>query len=404
MNAAGPLHLRDQSSGIGFVLFVHQAAELYGSDKVLLNLVGEYCKSGIQCLVLLPGPGPLVKELEKAGAEVKVCEVLKVSRALFSLKGLLSLTVKIPLAMAGMRQALQGRKPDVIHSNTMAVLAGALYSRLFRIPHVWHIHELLTKPKVVVYAFPRLIWALSDRVGFISQQTLDAMVSVFPRLKPISSVIHNGMDLSAIEQASAQTTSFRQESGIADSALLVGLVGRINAWKGQKLLVDAVAWLRQQGSLDPQLRVVFVGSPPPGQEFYLDELHAHIQAKGVADIVSVAPFTENIHAVWRSLDIAVVPSTEPEPFGLVALEAMAHRKPVIAAAHGGLLDIFADGQSGVLFTPCDEQALGRALQQLSASPSTRQQLGEKGHERLRSHFSLEAQAAGFLAVYRAVQR
>jgi glycosyltransferase involved in cell wall biosynthesis len=82
---------------------------------------------------------------------------------------------------------------------------------------------------------------------------------------------------------------------------------------------------------------------------------------------------------------------------------MAHSKPVIAAAHGGLLDIFADGQSGILFTPCSEADLGLALRRLISDTPLRLKLGAKGHERLRAHFSLQAQARDFLSLYKSVQ-
>jgi glycosyltransferase involved in cell wall biosynthesis len=101
----------------------------------------------------------------------------------------------------------------------------------------------------------------------------------------------------------------------------------------------------------------------------------------------------DIWPVWRASDIAVVPSTEPEPFGMVAIEAMACGLPVVAAAHGGLLDIVDDGRSGLLFTPRDADALAAALQRLAGDAALRQRLGSAGAQRQAEHFSLAAQVA-----------
>jgi glycosyltransferase involved in cell wall biosynthesis len=95
--------------------------------------------------------------------------------------------------------------------------------------------------------------------------------------------------------------------------------------------------------------------------------------------------------VWRATDIAVVPSTEPEPFGMVAIEAMACALPVVAAAHGGLLDIVQHDITGLQFEPCNAQALADALLRLATDPQLRQRLGQAGARRQATLFSLETQ-------------
>ncbi|MBK7517654.1 MAG: glycosyltransferase family 4 protein [Betaproteobacteria bacterium] len=131
----------------------------------------------------------------------------------------------------------------------------------------------------------------------------------------------------------------------------------------------------------------------PGQEAVRDRLRAQVAAAGLQDRVQFLPFVDDIWPVWRASDIGVVPSTEPEPFGMVAIEAMACSVPVVAAAHGGLLDIVDDEVTGLLFQPRDAAALADALARLAGDAALRARLGAAGAARQAQHFSLAAQVA-----------
>ena len=183
--------------------------------------------------------------------------------------------------------------------------------------------------------------------------------------------------------------AFRGHLGLENDALLVALVGRINRWKGQALFVKAAGVLWERGIR--HVHYVVVGGIAAGQESLISDLKSQIAASVASSHIHVTPFTNNIWSVWDSCDIAVVPSTEPEPFGMVAIEAMASGKPVVVAAHGGLLDIVEHDQSGLLFTPSDAEKFADELQKLIASSELRERLGKAGFERQQASFSLNAQ-------------
>lgn len=381
-------------------LFVHQAAELYGSDRVLLALVQSLrAHAGCQPVVLLPEDGPLRQELEALGVEVHVVPLVKVSRALFSPPGLLGLFVQIPRSLKAISTLLAGRRIDVVHTNTLAVLSGAFWARLHGIPHVWHVHEIITRPKIVAWAFPVLLRLFSDRVVSISGMTQQNLLSRQPTLAAKSEIIFNGLDVPDL-YTPAEVRDFRRALGPADKTL-VTLVGRINHWKGQGLLVEAARILVYERGRDD---VVFlmVGSPPKGQEEILDDLRARIRDAKVSDKVLIKEFVNNIWPVWAASDIAVIPSTEPEPFGMVAIEAMAMEKAVVAARHGGLLDIIEDGRSGTFFQPGEASALADRIEALLDAPDERRRLGLAARQRVQSHFSLVSQALSFKRAYETV--
>jgi glycosyltransferase involved in cell wall biosynthesis len=177
----------------------------------------------------------------------------------------------------------------------------------------------------------------------------------------------------------AASASFRSEVGADDQTVLVALVGRINRWKGQQLLVDAAERLEKEGAGLPRMVYVFAGSPPNGQEQFRRDLEARIARSPLRDRLRLTGFRDP-WPIYDASDVVAVPSTEPEPFGLVALEAMLAGVPVIASAHGGLVEFVDDGVNGMLFAPNDVGALAGAIAKLAGDGSLRERLGTRGRE------------------------
>jgi glycosyltransferase involved in cell wall biosynthesis len=375
------------------VLFVHQSADLYGSDKVLLNLVRAIQGRGFKAIVLLPVEGPLRERLESAGVETYVAPVAKLSRACFSPLGLFRLPGHILRAMRHMDTLLQGREISLVHSNTLAVLGGACWARWRRVPHLWHVHELLIAPALVRVGFPWLLRLMADLVMCNSTMTAKWVVEAQPKLAQRTVVVWNG-----IEPPNSEIDSVQYDvDGDAPNQVCVALVGRINRLKGQVLLVEAASRLWDQGVR--HVKYLLVGSPPEGQEHYLEQLRSVIASSPAREMFVVRDFQENIWPVWNECDIAVIPSTEPESFGLVAIEAMAAGKPVVAAAHGGLLDIVDDNRTGLLVPPNDVDALARALRRLIDDRTLRWEFGKAGRARQMELFSLAAQVDETIRCY-----
>lgn len=378
------------------ILFVHQSAELYGSDKVLLSLVAGIDRQLFQPIVLLPNKGPLFDILVEQGIEVYDVPLIKISRATLKPSGLLSLPKAIYVSMQAMKRILNGKPIHLVHSNTIAILSGALWAKFNNIPHVWHVHEMILHPKPVKHLFPYLLNLLSDVVACNSKATMNLLVETKPALASKCMVIWNGMTREEPVDANKRD-SVREKLGIKAHDRLVLLMGRINRWKGQDLLVKAAEILRTQGING--VRYLLVGSPPPNQHFFLDNLQNQINNSTVKDSFSILQFQDEIWPIWDACDIAVIPSTEPEPFGMVALEAMAASKPVIAAGHGGLTDIVIHGETGLLFSPNRAEELAASLLQLLNDEASRVTMGQAGERRYKEVFNLENYVNGFESIY-----
>lgn len=378
------------------ILFVHQSADMYGSDKVLLSLVAGLDRSRFTPIVILPCDGPLLTALEEAGIRCHVVPLVRAGRTLFSIKGLLALPVKAWKSVRAISCVLEGERIDIVHSNTLAVLSGAIWAWLKGVPHVWHVHEIIERPLVVRKGFAWLLRLFASKVICNSHATMKLLLQDQPVLQQKTVVVWNGIDREQpadIDKAAA----FRAGLRLADGDVLVALLGRVNRWKGQGLLVEAAEQLEVRGQ--HHLRYVMVGSPPAGQEHFLHVLEARIAQSPVREKISLLSFTSDIWTVWDSCDIAVVPSTEPEPFGMVALEAMVSGKPVVAANHGGLAEIVVPGKTGLLFEPNNPRGLAEAIETLADNKTLRDEMGHAGKRLAAEKFSVSAYVAGVSAVY-----
>ena len=163
-------------------------------------------------------------------------------------------------------------------------------------------------------------------------------------------------------------------------------MGRISRWKGQMLLLDTFNELIKKHQ---NIKLVYIGSAPPNQGHFLDSLKEKIAEYDLFKNVEIIPFQENINQLWQCIDVAIVPSTEPEPFGMVAIEAMMAKKPVVAANHGGLIEIVVNNETGFLVEPNDKVALQEALEKLINNPELITAFGERGFKRATDNFSIE---------------
>lgn len=387
------------TTNLPIVLFVHGSAEMYGADKVLLNLAEGLARAGeFQPVVALHEDGPLRAVLVEGGIEVHVMTVLKITRAMYTPIGVRSLPRLASAACRNLDNVVAGRRIALVHSNTLAVLGGALWARRRGHRHVWHVHEIILKPALARRGLPWIADRLSHCVVSISPATETWLLGQVPRLANRSVVVPNGLPSIPVPDWAA-VSSFRRMIRADDGHVVATVAGRLNHWKGQGLLIEAAALLKREGRLGA-LRIAIVGDVFAGHEDFKSRLVAQVQLLGLEDEVRFVPFVRDIYAVWHGSQIAVVPSTEPEPFGMVAIEAMACKVPVVAAAHGGLLDIVDDQVTGILFEPGSVRGLADALARIGGDSKLRRAWGEAGMARQQMRFSLDRQVEHMSSVYR----
>lgn len=333
-------------------------------------------------VVVLPHEGPLSSELEKAGIKIIYAPVIKITRKMFTAKNLFSLPGEYFSSLRIIRDSVKEMNIELVYSNTLAVLIGFLYARKYKLPHIWHVHEIIEHPKMVTNFFKRLLKSKVNSKLIFNSHATQQFWDQSSKLN--AEIVWNGLEKPSDAVDSEKIKLLRTATGLKEEDIVIGLVGRINRWKGQQLLLDAFSELNHENA-----KLIFVGSPPPNQDEYLNNLTDKIDQRDLHKKVKILPFQNDIWNVWELIDIAIVPSIEPEPFGLVAVEAMLCGKPVIASRMGGLSEIVVHQETGILFESRNSTQLKEALNQLILDQEQRRSMGQKGKQRAEKHFTLE---------------
>lgn len=368
------------------ILYVHQSSDLYGSDKALLLLVVNLNKDLFMPIVVLPKIGPLLKELQKNNILVIVTPVLNIHKKMFNFKELFLFPIQLVKSILKLNGELKSYKIDFIQSNTVVVTLGFIYARLKGIKHFWHIHEVLESPKIAVKVFSWLVKVFGDVPIFNSIATQNSFCEEYPKIREKSVVIYNGLERKEKIVTNLEEIQLKESLKLKSNDIILGLIGRINENKGHSLLLNSFKKVQKK---HPNTKLLFVGSTVKGKEYILENIKDQIKKLGLDTKVFIISFQKDIWKFWDILDIAIVPSTISESFGLVALEAMLSSKPVIASNLGALKEVVEADKTGVLFDQNEEESLGKAITLLIENKSLREKYGVAGFQRAVQYFTLE---------------
>ncbi|MBW4420445.1 MAG: glycosyltransferase family 1 protein [Myxacorys californica WJT36-NPBG1] len=193
----------------------------------------------------------------------------------------------------------------------------------------------------------------------------------------------------------------RQQLGLDQDAKIVFYVGRFDPRKGIETIVRAVGRLERQDNF----KLVIGGGSRPGHSDgrERDRIESIVADLGLQDVTTFPGRLglDNLHLYYAAADVCVVPS-HYEPFGLVAIEAMASRTPVVASAVGGLQFTVIPEVTGLLAPPKDDAVFADAISRILSSPEWRDQLGEAGRERVETIFSWDGVASQLSKLYKRV--
>jgi glycosyltransferase involved in cell wall biosynthesis len=331
--------------------------------------------------------GDLRADLQDVGVEVLVRPLSVLRRAAMSPAGLARVAASLARDGGGLARLARRRDVALIHTNTSVTLGGSVASRAARIPHVWHVREIYTGFERFWPAYRRLLLS-ADALPCVSAATCAQLGGDARAL-----VVHDGL---ALAPARAPRAAARAELALPDDAFVCAILGRISTWKGQDVLIRALAEpaLAGAGAI-----ALVAGDPWQGEHGRLQELHALAARLGVAERVRFCGFRADVENVYGAADVVCVPSTQPDPLPNAALEAAAAGCCVVAADHGGLPEILRDGATGMLVTPGDPAALAAALARLHADPALGERLGAAAAADVRERFAPELLLERMQALY-----
>ncbi len=334
-------------------------AERGGSDRGLAVAVAALGAAGWECHVVLPAPSPMADQFLAAGAHLHVVPMRRITRS-GSVRWWTAYVLGWPLAVVRLVRLARRIGVDVVYTNSLHSWYGWAVARLCRRPHVWHAREIVIQSRSAL-ALER----------FLTRHFADAVVAmssaIASQLHPRRlTVIYETPDIADFTPERAG--NFRSRVGIPDDVPVVGVVGRVDTWKGFDVMLDAVPVIHRARA---DARAVLVGPAVRGKESYAADLAE--RARAVDGVWWLGP-RQDVSELMADLDVFVLPSTEPEPFGLVLVEALACGVPVVATAAGGPLEILQDlpPSAARLVPPRDPRTLAGAVVELlpEASSST----------------------------------
>jgi glycosyltransferase involved in cell wall biosynthesis len=377
-------HARFQAATGPVVLQVLPALQTGGVERGTCDMAAALMDAGWRAIVASAG-GPMTRELERVGA----------------LHLTLPLDSKNPFVVwrnaARLGEICARWRVDIVHARSRAPAWSGLWAtRRAGIPFVTTFHGTYNAGNALKRRYNAVMTA-GDRMIAISDFIADHVRAEYDCPPERIRVIPRGVDIRSFDPDAVKPERIirlSREWRLADGAPVIMLPGRLTRWKGQGVLIDAMARLGRR-----DVQAVLVGADQ-GRTAYRAELEAQVARYGLEGVVRIADHCADMPAAYRLADIVVSASTDPEAFGRVVAEAGAMGRPVIVSGHGGAREIVVDGVTGWLTPPADSSALAEALARALDLPlAERQRLAAAAIAHVRAHYTKAAMAEATIAVY-----
>jgi glycosyltransferase involved in cell wall biosynthesis len=295
----------------------------------------------------------------------------------------------LPAALR-LSQIFREEAPDIIHvcngfrGNLDAIIA----ARLCRIPCIVHCKGFDK------HSFIERLFAPGVAAAVCMTRAIEEHCRAEGIRPPEYNVVYDGLDLDAFRPTRARD-DVREELGIDRDTPVVGVVGNVQPWKGQKVLLEALVELR--ASHRDAVALIVGGAHRSGRA-YADELRQYVVANGLDKNVIFTGTREDVGDVMNAMDVVAHTSVRGEPFGRVIIEGMCVGKPVVATRAGGVPEFVADGRNGLLVPPGDAHALASVLRDLFNDPELRARLSAGALESVRD-FAVEHHVEEVTRIY-----
>lgn len=363
------------------VLHVQKASGIGGSERHLLSLLPALAEAGIDVHMCVAAAGR-ARDLTERLHAVGVSHSVIPAGPNFN-----------PLLVGTLLREIHRFRPNLVHTHLIhADLHGQLAARLAGVPGVSSMHGTHTFYRREPYRSAQRIAGRSARLTIaISEHVRRFIQSLRLSSDGTVRVIPYGIDASGWVASEAERSSARAALGLQPGDVALGVASRLIPRKGHSFLLRGHG---QASRTTPHLSLLVAGDGPLRAEL-------ERQARALDGRVHFLGFVPDIRSFMNACDVLAFP-TQPgfgEGFGLAILEAMAARRPVVATGIDSLPEVVSDERTGVLVDPRSVDELAAALVRLAESATLRREMGERGHERARAAFSLDAMTERTVAVY-----
>ncbi|GAB4523076.1 MAG: hypothetical protein Tsb0014_00280 [Pleurocapsa sp.] len=348
-----------------------------GGELMLLNLLECGQGKGIEWFVVFLSNGPMVEQLNSLGIRTKVIT-----------SGRLSQINKFVTTVYQLSKIAHAEKIDLIFGwMWKAHLYSGPAAKLANIPSMWY---QLENPRSSMLLKKIATLLPAKGIVTLSAAGQKAQKQIWPYRA--THLVYPGVALERFTSDRLPSPSeCKKKLGLPTDSPLIGIVGRLQRWKGMHVVVDAMPQIINKY---PRAHCVIVGGQHELEADYLDFLKDKISTLGIENKVTLAGLQKNVPEWMQAMDI-IVHASQHEPFGIVIIEAMALAKPVVASNSGGPTEILTDGKNGLL-CPCgDSNTLATKILSYLDCPEWAEKIGEAAKKRA-EHFSTNSYAQNFV--------
>ncbi len=376
------------------IAYLNPSGQLGGAETSLREILSAVraTEPDWELWLILGQDGPLANQARQLGVQVKVVPFPRgVARIGESNSGrlttLLSLIPQLFGVAAYVRRlshVLKEVQASIIHTNglKMHVLGALAHPKGSRL--VWHIHDYVSRRPVMRYALHWLSES-ADSIIANSYSVASDVRSVLPDSHVVT--IHNAVDLERFtpDGPRLDLDALAQLPPASPGTIRVGLVATFARWKGHLQFLKALAEI----GTEMPVRGYVIGGPiyeTSAGQWSERELRENVRTLGLEDRVGFTGFVKDTPAAMRALDVVVHASTEPEPFGMVLIEAMACGRAPIASPCGGAAEIIEDGVTALAHETGSSSSLSIQIRRLASNQEQRQVLGRNARKMVERKF------------------
>ena len=379
------------------VLYISHSSDLFGAEQSLLSLLQYLNRDRYEPLVVFPTKGELVNKVNALGIQTVIVPSLWWIGNKSYPRLILNLLTELISAVLIVR-LIRKYRIDIVHTNSIVKINGALAAKVCRVPHIWHIREILKgSPLRSVLGLRNLfgiVHRLSSKVIGNSNAVKNQISEEWRDKKVI--VIYNGID-PVLYSKQDEGMKLKKELLIDHRYRLIGVIGNISPHKGQQDVIEAYVKIKEK--MD-KVKLLMIGK---GKRSYVNDLKKLVKKNHIDDSVIFTGFRTDIPEILQEIDL-VVTASWTESFGRVTLEAMATGKPVVATNTGASPEIVIDGETGTLVPARNPERLAEAMIDLLSDSEKAKQMGRKGRERVKERFTVQKYIENIECLYEEVMR
>ena len=379
------------------ILFLHaNNKDIGGADYCLFKLSDQLDKDKFTPVVCLSMKTEVLELYKKACIKTYLIDMERIRKS-DDPDYLIKLLFKFVPTIFKIKKIIKKENIHIVHGNDLLDIYGPIAGKLLRIPVIQHVRWILISPSIFKKIITNLVYILNNKIITVSNSVSKEMFSNSHYVKPNVETCYDWIDMEKVGHTK-KSSEIRNEFNISKKISLVGVIGRLEPWKGQEVFIRAASIVLKSF---PKTMFFVVGGMVEGRkrELYGSMLIKLAEDLNIRDHVIFTGHREDVYEIINELDVFVHSSIGPDPLPGVVMEAMFCSKPVVGANAGGVPEEVVDWKTGLLYTPGDYKKMAEAIIYLLKNPEMAKKMGRAGKDRIEKLFNKQYLCAKMESIY-----